>query len=159
MVDKNQAVIDFLATYEDIQNNPLFFNFINAKDSNYQFLTTSNDNTLNRSFIDGSVAKQYLFTLVITKTITDLAIVKEQGIANENLEDMANIQALMDWVNEQDELQNYPNFGEQCVIEEMKTTSENPNLDGINTDVTPALALYSMSIRIDYIDYSKIIWK
>ena len=45
-VDKNQAVVDFLMTYEDIQSIPLFFNFINAKDNNIQFLTSSNDKEL-----------------------------------------------------------------------------------------------------------------
>lgn len=156
-VDKNTATINFLVTYPDIQANPLFVNFINAKDNNIQFLTSSNDKTVNKPFIDGSVMKRYTFSLVITKSITEMAIVKDE-IANENIEDMANIQELMDWINAQGDNRIYPDFGEECVIEEMHTTAENPSLDGINTEVTPALALYSMEIRIDYIDYSKVIW-
>ena len=156
-IDKNQAVIDFLATYPDIQVNPLFFNFINAKDNNIQFLTSSNDKSLNRRYIDGSVLRRYEFTLLITKSITDLAIVMGE-LSNENIEDIADIQSIMDWINEQNDNQNYPNFGEKCVIEDMHTLTDNPSLDGINTEVTPALALYSMSIGIDYIDYSKVIW-
>lgn len=157
-IDKNQAVIDFLCSYENIQSNPLFFNFINAKDNNIQFLTETNDKSLSRQYIDGSVARQYTFTLMITKSITDMAIL-QGSLTNENLEDIANIQEIMDWINEQNDEQNYPNFGEECIIEEMHTTAENPSLDGINTEVSPALALYSMQIRIDYIDYTKIIWK
>jgi hypothetical protein len=79
-------------------------------------------------------------------------------MANENIDDLADIQNFMDWVNEQGDNHIYPNFGENCVIEEMHTTSENPSLDGINDEVSPALALYSMEIGIDYIDYSKVIW-
>lgn len=158
MTDKNIATLEFIASYPDIQSNPLFFNFINAKNDNIQFLTDSNDKVLNKPFIDGSVLKRYTFSLVITKSITELAVAKDI-LSNENLDDMADIQAVMDWINEQNDIQNYPNFGEECIIEEMHTTSENPSLDGINTEVTPALALYSMEIRIDYIDYSKIIWK
>lgn len=156
-VDKNQAVIDFLATYPDIQVNPLFFNFINAKDNTIQFLTSSNDRSLNRRYIDGSVLRRYDFTLLIAKSITDLAVVMGE-LSNENIEDIAEIQNMMDWINEQNDNQNYPDFGEKCVIEDMHTLSDNPNLDGINTEVTPALALYSMSIGIDYIDYTKVIW-
>ena len=156
-VDKNQAVIDFLATYPDIQANPLFFNFINAKDNNIQFLTSSNDKSLNRRSVDGSVLRRYEFTLLITKSITDLAIVMGE-LSNENIEDIADIQSIMDWINEQNDNHNYPNFGDECIIEDMHTLSDNPSLDGINTEVTPALALYSMSIGIDYIDYSKVIW-
>ena len=126
-------------------------------DDDVQFLTDSNETALNKTFVDGSVMKRYTFTLVITKSITDLAIAKDI-LDNENIGDIADIQTFMDWINEQGDNNNYPIFGDTCVIEEMHTTSENPSLDGINTDVTPALAMYSMEIRIDYIDYSKVIW-
>lgn len=164
-IDKNQAVIEFLTTYPDMQSIPLFFNFINAKDNNIQFLTESNDVTLDKTFIDGSVLRRYEFTLVITKSITDLAMVKPDTsnediwLSNENIEDMADIQNLMDWINEQGDARNYPNFGEDCVVENLHTLTNNPTLEGVNTDVTPALAMYSMSIGIDYIDYSKTLWK
>ena len=159
-MDKNTATIDFIATYPDIQNNPLFFNFINATDNDIQFLPSSNERILNKPFVDGSIMKRYTFSLVITKSISSMAIAKDpdRGLLSENLADIANIQAVMDWVNTQGENHNYPDFGESCIIEDMHTTAENPNLDGINTEVTPALALYSMEIRIDYIDYSKVIW-
>lgn len=157
MIDKNKAVLDFITTYTGITTSPIFINFINAKNDDIQLLTSSNDKSLNRTFIDGSVKKQYTFSLVITKSITDMAIAKDL-LDNENIEDIADIQAFMDWVNEQGENQNYPNFGEDCVIEEMHTAAENPSLDGINNKVSPALALYSMEIRITYIDYSKSIW-
>ena len=159
-VDKNNAVLNFIATYSNMATSSIFVNFINANNDDVQFLTDSNDALLNHKFVDGSELKRYTFTLVITKSITDMAFIKElEGEqSNENIEDIADIQAFMDWLNEQGDIQNYPNFGEDCVIEEMHTTSENPSLDGINTEVSPALAMYSVEIRIDYIDYSKIIW-
>lgn len=156
-MDKNKAILDFIATYSGIATSPIFVNFINAKDDDVQFLTSSNDVALNRKFIDGSVLKRYTFSLIITKSITDMAVAKDL-LENENIADIADIQKFMDWVNKQGEDCVYPDFGEDCVIEEMHTTAENPSLDGINTDVSPALALYSMEIRIDYIDYSKVIW-
>ena len=157
VIDKNKAILDFIATYSGIATSPIFVNFINAKDNDVQFVTSSNDVSLNRHFVDGSVMKQYTFSIVITKTITSMAIAKDEVIG-ENIDDLADIQAFMDWVNEQGENHIYPDFGEQCVIEEMHTTAENPSIDGINTEVSPALALYSMEIRIDYIDYSKVLW-
>jgi len=156
-VDKNKAVLSFLATYPDIQSNPIFINFVNAKNDTIQFLTEDNDKRLNKPFIDGSVRKSYTLHMVISKSITDMAIAKDI-LTNENLDDLADIQEIMDWINEQGEAHNFPNFGEDCVIEEMVTTAENPSVDGINTAITPALALYSMEIRIDYIDYTKVMW-
>lgn len=157
MVDKNKATLDFITTYEGIEQSPIFINFINAKDEDVQILTDSNEVSLNRPFIDGSVKKQYTFSIVVTKSITNLALAKD-GLLSENIDDLADMQAFMDWVNEQGENRNYPNFGDNCVIEDMHTTAENPSIDGINTEVSPALALYTMDIRIDYIDYSKVIW-
>ena len=156
-IDKNKAVLEFLATCPDIQTVPLFVNFINAKNDTIQFLTSSNDKRLNKPFVDGSVNKRYTFSLVISKSITDMAIAKDI-LTNENLDDLAGIQVLMDWINEQGKNHNYPNFGEKCVIEDMRTTAENPSVDGINTEVTPALCLYSLEIWIDYMDYTDVIW-
>ena len=157
MIDKNKATLEFITTYPGIATSPIFVNFINANNDDVQFITDSNDKSLDKKFIDGSVMKQYTFSLVITKTITDMALAKDI-LLNENIDDIADIQAFMDWINEQGDNHVYPNFGEMCGIEEMHTVAENPSLDGINTEVSPALALYSMEIRIDYIDYSKVIW-
>jgi len=156
-MDKNKATLDFLATYEGMATSPIFVNFIDAKDEDIQFVTSSNETVLNHKFIDGSVMKQYTFSLVIAKAITSDAIAKDLML-NENIDDLADIQNLMNWVNEQGENRNFPDFGEDCIIEEMHTTAENPSIDGINIEVRPPLALYSMEIRIDYIDYSKVVW-
>ena len=68
-IDKNQAVIDFLLTCPSIANSYLYFNFTQAEDNNKQIMTLANEKVLNKSFIDGSVLKQYTFT-INTSTIT-----------------------------------------------------------------------------------------
>ena len=157
-VDKNKAIIEFLATCPQIQETPLYFNFINAQNDTKQIITVSNDVYVNRPYIDGSVLKRYTFTLIDFKSISDLAIVLQfTGYDNENLDDMSDVQAVIDWISEQNELKNFPNFGEDCIVQEMHTTTENPNLDGINQDA--GLAMYSITIQIDYIDVSKKVWR
>ena len=156
-VDKNQAVIDFLITCPQIQSNPLYFNFLNAKDGNKQLISSGNDRSINKPYIDGSVQKQFTFTLIDYRSIAYQAVVKQQGYMNENVEEVLDVQAVMDWINEQNEIRNYPNFGTDCVIDEMRTLTDNPNLNGVDTSITPALAKYSMSIQIDYLDMSKSI--
>lgn len=157
-MDKNQAVIDFLIQCPTIANNPLFFNFLNAKNDNKQIITQANDVLLNKAYIDGSVLKRYTFTLIDFRSITYQPIPKVAGYSSENVEEMLDVQGIIDWVNEQADLENYPNFGEGFMIDSMRTTSDNPNLNGVDTQVTPALAKYSMSIQIDYIDRTKTIW-
>lgn len=157
-MDKNQAIIDFLMTCQAIQDNPLFFNFLNAKDDNKQLVVTGNEKSIDKSFIDGSIRKRYTFTLIDYKSIAYQAIVNNPLLVNENVQEAFEVQAIIDWISEQNDLRNFPDFGSDCEIEEMRTLTDNPNLNGVDTSLTPALAKYSMSIQIDYIDTSKVLW-
>ena len=157
-VDKNKATITFLTNCPIIKDNPLFFNFGNVKNNDCQYITTSNDVALDKKFIDGSVSRRYIFTLETFRSISDNEIVKDETVDNENIEDMFELQDIIDWVNSQGESNNFPDFGEDITIEEMETTTDIPHFEGVDTSASPALAMYSMTIRIDYIDYTKTIW-
>ena len=158
MLDKNNAIIQYLLTCDPIKESTLYFNFANAKDAIIQFITLSNDKSIDTPYIDGSVRKRYAFTVMSYLSITDNPIVKVESFDNENISDMAEVQTLMDWINEQELLKNYPDFGEDCKIEEIRTTTNNPRLDQIDATETPAIARYSFTIQVDYIDYSQKLW-
>lgn len=158
MTDKNQAVINFLIQCPQIQTNPLFFNFGEAKDDSKQIVMMANDKVVNKGFIDGSVLKRFTFTLIDYRSVSYQSIVKLSGYQNENVSELSDIQYIMDWINEQADLRNFPDFGSDCVIESMETATDEPNLNGVDTSVSPSLARYSMSIIIEYLDNSKKIW-
>jgi len=158
-MDKNQAIINFICQCPQIESNPLFFNFIHGKEDNKQIITQSNEKILNKNFINGDVLKRYTISLIDFKSVAYNAIVKETGYVDENVEDMAEVQDLIDWVETQKDARNFPDFGEDCIIDDMQVLTENPNLNGVDTNVSPALAKYSISIQVDYIDTSKRIWK
>lgn len=157
-MDKEKAVIDFLLGCDQIRDNPLFFNFLNAKDNNKQFMTVANDKVVNQSFIDGSVLKRFTFTIIDYRTVAYQAVVKQAGYPNENLEEYLDIQSMLDWVDQQADNHNYPNFGTDCIVEDMRTLTDQPSLNGVDSNTSPALAKYSISIQIDYLDISKRIW-
>lgn len=158
MADKNQAIIDFLNTCPQVQADPLYFNFSEAKDDNKQIVTTANDRAIQKPYVDGAVLKQFTFTIIDYKSIAYRAVAKQPGYVDENVEEMAEVQSIIDWVNEQADAKNYPDFGSECEIEDMYVLTDNPRLNGTDTSVNPALAKYSMSIQIQYIDNSKVIW-
>lgn len=158
-MDKNQAMIDYLSTCPSIRDNPLFFNFINAKEDNKQLITVANDKIINKTYVDGSVLKRYTLTIIDFKSIAYQAIVKAPGFVNENVEEMFNVQEIMDWVNEQDKLKNFPDFGEDCIVDSIKTATDNPNLNGIDSSVSPAQAKYSFSIQVEYLDNTDVLWR
>lgn len=159
MVDKNQAIINFLNNCPQVQANPLYFNFSEAEDNNKQIVTTANDKAVQKPFIDGSVLKKFTFTIIDYKSIAYRAVAKIAGASDENVEEMGEVQSIIDWVEEQADNKVYPNFGENCLIESMEVLTDNPRLNGTDTNVNPPLAKYSLSIQIQYIDNSKVIWK
>lgn len=164
-MDKNQAVIDFLLECPIIQSHPLYFNFINAKDKSKQVSAIATNTSINQRYIDGSVLKRYTFSIIDFCSVSYQAVPKTigttttQNLVSENVADLKLVQDLMDWILEQADEHNYPDFGEDCDVQEMTTTTNTPNLNGIDTQVTPALAKYSITIQIDYLDTSKMLWK
>lgn len=156
-MDKNQAVIDYLKQCPIISSNPMFFNFAQVEDNNKQILILANDKRLNRSYIDGSVQKRFTFTIIDFRSVIYQALA--EGKPNENVEDMLDVQGIIDWITEQDDAKNYPSFGPDCIIESISSQTDNPNLNGVDTNLKPAIAKYHVSIVIDYVDNSKCIWK
>lgn len=157
-VDKNQAMLDYFLTCTPIYQSTLYFNFANIRDAAKQFVTLSNDININTPYIDGAVRKRYSITITSFTSISNNPIIKVAGYDNENISDLAEVQALMDWIAEQNELSHFPNFGDGYDIEEIRTTSANPRLDSIDATSTPAIARYSFTVQVDYIDNTKVIW-
>jgi hypothetical protein len=157
-MDKNQAIIDYLITCPQIRDNPLYFNFIHGNEDDKQIITTSNEKTIDKPFIDGSVMKRFTFTIIDFKSVAYRAVVKDGEHPDENVEDILQVQDIIDWITEQNDERNFPDFGSDCLIEEITTTASNPNLNGVDSNASPALAKYSISIQVNYIDYSKVLW-
>ena len=95
MIDKNQAVIKYLACCPQIKDNPLYFNFINAEDNSGQIVTNSNDSSLNRRYVDGSVLRRFTFTVIVFKSIAPSELVRLPEFSNENISDILDIQGII----------------------------------------------------------------
>lgn len=163
--DKYNSIIDYLKQCPQIANNPTFFNFAETQDNNKQILITANDKATERPFVDGSVMKRFTFTIIDYRSVIYQALVNPTTIgtsvitaSNENVDEILDVQAIIDWINDQNELQNFPDFGSTCMVESISTRTDNPNLNGVDTNVKPAIAKYHVAIVIDYIDNSKTIW-
>jgi hypothetical protein len=74
------------------------------------------------------------------------------------MENMAIVQEILDWIEEQADKANYPDFGSECNIEDMRTLTSCPDLDGVDKSASPPVARYSIGVQIDYIDNTKKIW-
>lgn len=157
-VDKTKAIIEYLLTCPSIVDSPLYFNFVNASDEDKQIVTASNEKIINRPYIDGSVLKRFTFTIIDYKSVAYQELSKIFVSNNENVAEYLNVQELIDWITAKNKAREFPDFGDTCLIDEIRTTSDNPNLNGVDTNVKPALAKYSISIQIDYLDISERIY-
>lgn len=149
-------MIKFLLDCPTILENPLFFNFADEENGNNHFITEKD--VIKRRFVDGSVLKQYTFSIANYSSISHTAILNGDEIVDENIENMAKVQEILDWVNEQAEKQNFPDFGPDCIVDDMSTVSADPDIDGIDTSVNPPIARYSVGVKLMYLDNSKRIW-
>ena len=156
-MDKVNAIIEYLMQMPYIQDNPLFFNFADAEDNNKQLTTLANDIAINKPFIDGSIQKMFTFTIIDFKSVTYNPLVNVPGYSNENVDDMLEVQSIIDWVTTQNKIRNFPNFGDKCSIDKIEALSTEPNLNGVDTSLTPSLAKYSVSIRVTYVDMTESI--
>lgn len=162
MTSKNEAVVQFLMQCPVIQANPLFFNFAHEEDGNNHFITETD--TVKKRFIDGSILKQYTFTIASYSSVAHVAVAeKTEGsssyLFSQNMENMAVVQSILDWIDEQASNFNFPDFGDMCDIDSMETVTTDPDLDGIDTSVNPPIARYSVGVRLQYIDKSKMLWE
>ena len=157
VVDKNQAIIDYLNTFEYFAKNSMFFNFSKIEEGNTQITTVTTDEALNKPYVDGSVLKRYTFTIIDYKSIAYNAIIKREGYTDENLEDMLDVQSIIDWIDEQNDNFNFPDFGEKCEIQSIKALTDMPKLNGVDVTINPPIAKYSVTIKVEYIDTSKCI--
>ena len=155
-MDKNEAMVKFLMNCPTIQENPLFFNFADVESGNNHFITEKD--TLRRRYIDGSMLKQYTFSIASYSSVSHNAIVNGETIIDENMENMSKVQEILDWINEQEDNHNYPDFGEDCTIDEMTTLTSDPDIDGIDTSVNPPIARYSVGVKLVYLDKSKVLF-
>ena len=158
-MDKNQVMIEYLNTCTSISSRKLFFNYAKGEDETNHFVTEAIDKATQKPYVDGSVMKRYSFTIISYKSIGYRAVDTSDVATDENLEEILEVQEVIDWIIEQSELQNYPDFGTDCLIDDMQCTTDKPVLLGIYTDsVGNPMARYSITIQIDYLDKSKMIW-
>lgn len=156
--DKNKSVIAWLCECPQIKNNPLYFNFIQAKDNNKQLIINTSEKALERPYVDGSVLKRYNLTIMDYRSVSFIPVVKDSSKSNENIDEFLDVESIIEWVKAQENLRNYPDFGDGYLIDSVEAVTGVPTLNGVDTSLTPALAKYSITIRINYLDRTNVLW-
>lgn len=154
-MNKNEAVLRFLMSCPFIQESPLFFNFAEEEDGNNHFVVERDEKL--KDYIDGSALKEYTFTIFSYRTASHNRLI-DDILTNENVDELAEIQTILDWikaVSDDRDYVDYPNFGPEYYIESIIPTTDSPDLNGVDNSVDPPLARYGISVKVQYMDYTK----
>lgn len=116
------------------------FNFSVESPVSFSLIPDYSDKIV-KKYVTGNTQKQYGFTVMITE---------EYSVDGDdlNMKAMNFAQAFMDWVEEQNEKREFPDFGKRCEVEKMENLQNMPNLAWVSKDGTAAG--YMIQCRILY---------
>lgn len=157
MANRYEAMLAYLAKCPAM-DGVFGFQAGNAGSDAVQVLTEAGDAQNNRAFIDGSVEKRFDFTVAFYKPVSHAGYVVDKGVSNLNLESILDVQELIDWLEEQNALQNYPDFGEKKQIDSVRSVNNEPMLAWIDGEhYSPPMAKYTVTVRVEYLDRTNAI--
>lgn len=134
-------IIDFLSKADVFSNKPkIKVDYLGDKIDNYSLEAVPAERILHK-FIDGSKEKQKIFVFASRKTYSQDDI--------ENLENYKLFENLAEWIEQQNDEENYPDVSEIENIEEIETIEimDSPYIAALSETE----ARYQMEIRITYL--------
>ena len=140
--NKHKAVWDWLFQNEEIKR--LYFNFSDTQNGNIT-IATSPANAALKNYTNGDKLKAYDFSLIQYKPMNTVDVNSE-----ENAEIMFDAEKLMDWIDEQERVKNYPRFY-GCFVQKVENMPNMPSIAGLDDTV----AKYLFSCRITYLESNR----
>lgn len=138
-VNKHKVMKDWVSGF--LEDNNLYFESTEEYPG-VRTLVPNYGDYVNKTDILGNKYKSYSFVFIGYETI-------DTGTSDVNLTNMEIFDAFNEWLEEQKELKNFPNFGEKCHDYDIIILQNMANLATIASD---NLAKYMLGARIDYIE-------
>jgi len=96
-----------------------------------------------RPYVNGDAIKQYDFMLQLAFRVSD------DVDSNKNTDNMFAARKWQAWIDEQQQLGNYPDFGEKCSQYKLENLSNMPTMAGRQED---GMAKYQFPARLTYLE-------
>lgn len=142
MIDKNEALSQYISEYPQLYGW-LYFNTI-IQSSGETSLMTDSDNIINE-FIDSSKQREYIFSIVMLKDY-------DRGTSDLNIEALRETQNFNDWISTQNDIKNFPDWGNNNIINDINILSSLPML---RIDQDTNVAEYMLQLKINYLEKGK----
>lgn len=139
MVNKHEIMREYLERYPSL-GAYLKFNTIDDVQGERSIATTYGD-AWEKKYMRGHGIKRYDFAMIIMQPF-------DSGTSSINTFEMFDVQQFMEWIDEQNEAKNFPDFGEGTKIISIENLQNMPNLAGVNQG--GAVAKYMFQCRVRY---------
>jgi hypothetical protein len=136
-VNKHKVMRDWVSQFLD--DNYLYFESADAY-PNVRVLVPDYGDYVNRTDILGNKYKSYSFVFIGYEQI-------DPGTSDNNIDNLSAFDSFNDWLEEQKENKNFPDFGEKCSEYDIIILQ---NMANIGTISEGGLAKYMLGVRIDY---------
>lgn len=134
---KHSALQEWVSEF--LENNYLYYQSANAEPGIRMIVPEFGD-YVNRTDILGYKYKSYVFIFIAYEQI-------DTGTSDVNITNMEIMDSFNEWLEEQIEDKNYPDFGDNCDEYEIQPLQNMANLATITED---GLAKYMLGCRINY---------
>lgn len=141
-VSRYQRITEWIQDYS-LLFSWIFFNVVPSEPDNLTVNSVQNERELEK-FIDGSRRVEFLFALDLTKEF-------DTGTSDNNLEAIQEFEGIATWVESQNKLKNFPDFGENIFIESVEVLETTPS---VTVDNQNQVAKYQGQFKITYIERS-----
>lgn len=134
---KHKALQEWVSEF--LENNYLYYQSANAEPGIRMIVPEFGD-YVNRTDILGYKYKSYVFIFIAYEQI-------DTGTSDVNITNMEIMDSFNEWLEEQIEDKNYPDFGDNCDEYEIQPLQNMANLATVTED---GLAKYMLGCRINY---------
>lgn len=142
-MSKHEAMQTYLINHISTLTGCAFaFNFSDDTVDAFGFFTQYADKDVKKYIRVGAI-REYGFEIRIVKNYSS-------NTDDINLQAMNFAQDFNDWVEEQNRIKNYPDFGDKCEIQKIESLQNMPNLVGTSEDESKAY--YMLQCKVTYFE-------
>lgn len=136
-MSKDETMVEYLRQYPGLRSF-LHFNTLSGQTGNACVQTVYGEGWEKRQ-LRGHGIKRYDFAVVST-------VPQDPGTSGAHVEQMDGAQTFMDWIKEQNEARNFPDF-EGCQVLSIENLQNMPDPAGVNASGSAAKLVYQCRVR------------
>lgn len=139
MTNKHEAMIAYIQQCPQVKD--LFFNFSTSENGDTVVSPVASDYVV-QEFTDKSAIKWYDFSIIRFLPLTT----DPNDPLNTTI--IFDVEQVMAWIEDQEDAENYPDFGDKCEVQEISVLQDIPTVAGRDQKG----AKYMFSCRIEYLE-------